>query len=103
MVRRIRATHLWARSLLPDHKASALSVWQRCLVLSAFFPRQHEGKTIVLEVSESTTILDAALDNGIELPHDCKLGVCLTCPSKVVSGEVDQSDGTLDDSVVEQV
>ncbi|CAM9094698.1 unnamed protein product [Ascophyllum nodosum] len=63
---------------------------------------EHEGKTIVLEVSESTTILDAALDNGIELPHDCKLGVCLTCPSKVVSGEVDQSDGTLDDSVVEQ-
>lgn len=60
---------------------------------------QHEGTSTVLEVDESTTILEAALDNDIDLPHDCKLGVCLTCPSKVVSGEVDQSDGTLEDSV----
>jgi ferredoxin len=63
---------------------------------------EHEGKTAVLDVDEGTTILEAALDNGIELPHDCKLGVCMTCPSKIVSGEVDQSDGTLDDSVVAQ-
>ena len=47
-------------------------------------------------------ILSAALDAGIELPHDCKLGVCLTCPSKVLSGTVDQSEGTLDDSVTSQ-
>lgn len=57
----------------------------------------------MLEVDESTSILEAALDNGIELPHDCKLGVCLTCPSKIVSGEIDQSQGTLDDSVVSKV
>lgn len=56
-----------------------------------------------MEVDENTSILEAALDNDIELPHDCKLGVCLTCPSLVVSGDVDQSDGTLDDSVMEQV
>lgn len=63
---------------------------------------EHEGKSTVLEVDENTSILEAALDNDIELPHDCKLGVCLTCPSLVVSGDVDQSDGTLDDSVMEQ-
>uniref|UniRef100_A0A7S3UW21 Ferredoxin n=1 Tax=Heterosigma akashiwo TaxID=2829 RepID=A0A7S3UW21_HETAK len=63
---------------------------------------EHEGTTTVLEVPEYTSILDAALDAGIDLPHDCKLGVCLTCPSKVVSGEVDQSDGTLEDSVTAQ-
>lgn len=57
----------------------------------------------MLEVDEGTSILDAALDNDINLPHDCKLGVCLTCPSVVVSGEVDQSDGTLEDSVTAQV
>lgn len=64
---------------------------------------QHEGKSTVLEVDEYTSILDAALDNDIELPHDCKLGVCLTCPSVIVSGDVDQSDGTLEDSVTAQV
>ncbi|KAG5184857.1 2Fe-2S ferredoxin-type domain-containing protein [Tribonema minus] len=60
------------------------------------------GKSHTLEVDEKTSVLEAALDAGIELPHDCKLGVCLTCPSKIVSGEVDQDGTTLDDSVVEQ-
>ena len=27
----------------------------------------------------------AALDAGIELTHDCKMGVCMTCPAKLVS------------------
>jgi len=58
---------------------------------------------VVLDVDEETTVLDAALDAGIDLPHDCKLGVCLTCPSKVISGSVDQSTGSLDDSVQAQV
>jgi ferredoxin len=63
---------------------------------------QHEGKETVLEVREDETILSAARDNGIDLPYDCELGVCLTCPAKVVSGTVDQSGGTLDDSVTAQ-
>jgi ferredoxin len=23
---------------------------------------------------------------GMDLPHDCKLGVCMTCPAKMVGG-----------------
>ena len=45
----------------------------------------HEGKTIELTVPEGQTILETALDKGIDLPHDCKLGVCMTCPAKLVS------------------
>lgn len=45
---------------------------------------QHDGKTHVLEVPEGSTILEVALDNGVDLPHDCKLGVCMTCPAKLV-------------------
>lgn len=63
---------------------------------------QHNGVDTVIDVREDTSILSAALDAGIDLPHDCDLGVCLTCPSKVVSGIVDQTGGTLDDSVQEQ-
>eukprot|EP01040_Poterioochromonas_malhamensis_P004636 gene4636-4968_t len=63
---------------------------------------EHEGKDHVFQVSSNYNILDAALDNGLELSHDCKLGVCLTCPAKVISGKVDQSEGTLDESVVQQ-
>lgn len=43
------------------------------------------GRTEVLEVAEDQTILEVALEQGIELSHDCKMGVCMTCPAKLVS------------------
>ncbi len=38
-----------------------------------------------ITVEEGNTILQTALDQGIELTHDCKMGVCMTCPAKLVS------------------
>lgn len=46
---------------------------------------EHDGKIFHLEVPEGKTILEVALDKGMDLPHDCKLGVCMTCPAKLVS------------------
>lgn len=63
---------------------------------------QHEGKETTIECAENVSVLTAAKDAGIELPHDCELGVCLTCPAKVISGKVDHSGSTLEDSVAEQ-
>ena len=34
-------------------------------------------------------VLDAALQQGVELPYSCKAGVCSTCRCKMISGEVD--------------
>jgi len=39
---------------------------------------------VVLEMEPGETILEAALDQGVELSHDCKMGVCMTCPAKLV-------------------
>jgi len=63
---------------------------------------EHEGKTTQLEVEPDETILSKALDSGLDVPHDCKLGVCMTCPARLISGTVDQSDGMLSDDVVER-
>ena len=63
---------------------------------------EHEGKTTQLDVEPDETILTKALDSGLDVPHDCKLGVCMTCPAKLLSGSVDQSEGMLSDDVVEQ-
>lgn len=40
-------------------------------------------------VADGTTILDAALDAGINLPYGCKNGACGTCKGKVLVGQVD--------------
>ncbi|EOY05689.1 2Fe-2S ferredoxin-like superfamily protein, partial [Theobroma cacao] len=63
---------------------------------------EHEGQSTELEVEPDETILSKALDSGLSVPHDCKLGVCMTCPAKLLSGEVDQSDGMLSDDVMER-
>ncbi|CAN6439757.1 unnamed protein product [Victoria cruziana] len=63
---------------------------------------EHEGKSTTLEVGEDESILERALEEGLDVPHDCKLGVCMTCPARLVNGEVDQSDGMLSDDVVER-
>jgi len=63
---------------------------------------EHGGKTVTLEVEDGTSILDAGLEAGLDLPHDCKLGVCMTCPAKLVSGTVDQTGAMLSDDVVDK-
>lgn len=63
---------------------------------------EHEGQTTQLEVEPDETILSKALDSGLSVPYDCNLGVCMTCPARLLSGSVDQSDGMLSDDVVER-
>uniref|UniRef100_A0A7N0T9Q4 Ferredoxin n=1 Tax=Kalanchoe fedtschenkoi TaxID=63787 RepID=A0A7N0T9Q4_KALFE len=63
---------------------------------------EHEGEKREVEVEGDETILSKALDLGLDVPHDCKLGVCMTCPAKLLSGEVDQSEGMLSDDVIER-
>ena len=38
-------------------------------------------------------LLDAALNNGIDLPYDCRSGYCGTCCVRLVSGEVRGGEG----------
>ena len=51
---------------------------------------KEDGKTIIFDLPfKSENILDAALNNGADLPYACKGGVCCTCKAKLVEGEVD--------------
>ncbi|KAG9146001.1 hypothetical protein Leryth_015646 [Lithospermum erythrorhizon] len=63
---------------------------------------EHEGNTTELEVEADESILSKAIDSGLSVPYDCMLGVCMTCPARLLSGTVDQSEGMLSDDVVER-
>jgi CDP-4-dehydro-6-deoxyglucose reductase len=42
----------------------------------------------VIAVTESESILDAALRAGINLPHSCKGGHCASCRARILSGAI---------------
>lgn len=44
---------------------------------------------VTFEVGRNETVLEAALKAGIAYPHDCTVGTCGSCRSKMLSGKVD--------------
>jgi len=51
-----------------------------------------DGKTIVARRGQ--LLLDAALGNAVDLPHDCRSGHCGTCCVRLVSGAVSGGEGS---------
>lgn len=49
-------------------------------------------------VPAGTSVLQALLDAGIEKPFSCQEGVCGTCETRVLAGEVEHRDGVLSDA-----
>jgi len=52
-------------------------------------PSGHE-----FPVADRQTLLDAALQHGVNLPYGCRIGSCGSCEARLISGEIDY-DGPL--------
>lgn len=48
----------------------------------------YNGAPYTVSVPYQSTILDAALQQGIQLPYSCKAGRCSTCRCKVLNGRI---------------
>ncbi|WP_028224995.1 anthranilate 1,2-dioxygenase electron transfer component AntC [Paraburkholderia ferrariae] len=45
-----------------------------------------DGKTVFIDARANELLLDAALRNGVNIPFDCREGVCGTCQGRCESG-----------------
>ena len=54
---------------------------------------RQKNRTMTFDVPEGEYILRSFEANGEELPFSCRNGCCTTCAVRVLSGEIDQTDG----------
>ena len=55
----------------------------------------RSGREIAIPAGKS--ILDALLDEGLDLPHSCMQGVCASCETRVLAGVPDHRDYVMSD------
>ncbi|MFY0599981.1 MAG: ferredoxin--NADP reductase [Cyclobacteriaceae bacterium] len=60
-----------------------------------------DGEEFVLDVKAEKPILDAGLDENIDMPYSCQSGLCTACRAKCIEGEVslDGAEGLTDDEI----
>jgi ring-1,2-phenylacetyl-CoA epoxidase subunit PaaE len=56
---------------------------------------RYDGQEYKVSVEPTATILQSALDQGIDLPYSCQSGLCTACRGKALSGQVklDEEEG----------
>jgi ferredoxin len=57
---------------------------------------QSTGQKIILTRSES--IIEALARSGIEIPTSCQSGLCGTCKTRYISGDIEHGDCILSDA-----
>ena len=54
-----------------------------------------DGEEFQVTVKKNSSILDAALDNDLDMPYSCQSGLCTACRGKCIEGKIstDEAEG----------
>ena len=87
-------------SIAPTHE---LHIAEGNQAVDAEVKITYKKKEHTFNVSKDQTILSAAKELGIKLPHSCENGICTACIGKCTSGKVllDDQQSALTDSEIE--
>ena len=65
-----------------------------------------DDETLELTMSQKDTVLEAALDEGIDVPYSCQGGICSTCIARIKEGKAEMrknqilTDGEIADGLI---
>lgn len=86
----VEPTHIHSESFVtPTAKALPISpIDQDELGCDAIGTIHYQGETYTCDIAQGETLLDAALDQGIDIPYSCSSGMCNMCRVKCIAGKV---------------
>lgn len=62
-----------------------------------------DGEEHTIQVASDTPILEAGLENGLDMPYSCQSGLCTACRGKCLEGEIglEEAEGLSQDEIDE--
>lgn len=53
---------------------------------------RKKESSVTIDVSRNEYILDAAEEQGVNLPYACRTAACIVCTGRLIQGQLDQSE-----------